>query len=648
MTTRVLLAEDNAALAQMLQTFLAAQGMETIIAGTGTEAMRVLASSPVDLLLLDLKLPELSGVEVLQRLRKSPELASLPVIIMTGVYRGEKYALGAQKLGVRHYLEKPFSRQAFLNAVHSSLTDVQEIGEARNLFSKILGIHETGKSGTLSLPQGVRVIFLHGEPISFISRGERGFASFLTSTGKITGDDLNLFLSSGEGRLFFTHTGLLTYDDLVEESRLFLTAAIISALRETTGFSFREEPSPNTEFPLAPLSMPRLLCQAARENSIPFEGEQFIRVNGGKYPFRTSLFFRLTNLLTLRREEIDFLQQLAARRPLKELVAAAETPGEAAAFFYFLFAMGMLGFRDVPSADEEPDFVQRNLFNRPMEEVKTADEPAVGFDDLVEEVSETLELVVGTDGMAAPLSSEDINFEQTVQREYAGIQNKNYYEIFGLSQNTFSFNALKEAYFAKTRQYSPEKFMELSGTTMNIAQDILSHYANAYNTLSSVVAKERYDEMLNADTTLGLDGKQDDRLQARIQFQSGSVFMEMGEFENAEKALQDAYTLEPDNASHCALLALAIYRNPANRSSKASLEKAKMLLAKSLQIEKNAEAYALRGWMLMDEGREGLAEGEFQKALKINPKESNARKGLNMIAEKRETDKKGLFRKIFS
>ncbi|WP_243373141.1 response regulator [Geotalea sp. SG265] len=648
MTTRVLLAEDNAALAQMLQTFLAAQGLEALIAGTGTEALRVLSSSKVDLLLLDLKLPELSGVELLQRLRKSPEWATLPVVIMTGVYRGEKYALGAQKLGVRHYLEKPFSRQAFLDAVQSSLADMQRAEEPRDLFGMIRSIHESGKSGTLILPQGVRVVFLQGEPVTFISRGERSFPSFLSSTKKIADEDLKLFVDSGEGRLFFTHTGLLTYDDLVEQSRLFLSSAITASLREAAGFSFKEEPFPQLEFPLIPLSVPRLVYQATREKAIPFQGEQFIGTYGGKYPARTKTFYRLANLLILRREEIDFLQALNPQRPLKETITATESPREAAAFYNFLLSLGMVAFGDRPTPDETPGFVQKNLFNRPIEEIKTSDEPAVGFDDLVEEVSETLELVVGTDGMAAPLSSDDITFEQTVQREFASIQNKNYYEIFGLSQNNFSFNALKEAYFGKTRQYSPERFMELSGTTMNMAQDILSHYANAYNTLSSVVAKERYDEMLNADTTMGIDGKQDDKLQARIQFQSGSVFLEMGEFDNAEKALQDAYTLEPDNAGHCALLALAIYRNPANHSSKAALEKAKMLLAKSLQIEKNAVAYALRGWMLMDEGREGLAEGEFQKALKINPRESNARKGLNMIAEKRESDKKGLFRKIFS
>jgi tetratricopeptide (TPR) repeat protein len=189
--------------------------------------------------------------------------------------------------------------------------------------------------------------------------------------------------------------------------------------------------------------------------------------------------------------------------------------------------------------------------------------------------------------------------------------------------------------------------MEITGATMNIAQEVLSHYANAYSTLSSVVAKERYDELLNAEMSIGIDGRQDDRLQARIQLESGNAFLQMGEFENAEKALQDAYTLAPDNPMSCALLAWAIYRNPANKNSRASIDKAKMLLGRSLQNGKCAEAYAYRGWLLLEEGRDGLAEGEFQKALRLNPKEPVARKGLQMVEEKRESDKKGLFRKIF-
>jgi hypothetical protein len=52
--------------------------------------------------------------------------------------------------------------------------------------------------------------------------------------------------------------------------------------------------------------------------------------------------------------------------------------------------------------------------------------------------------------------------------------------------------------------------------------------------------------------------------------------------------------------------------------------------------------------ILLDEGRDGLAAGEFQKALKLNPRDLNAQKGLQQIIDKRESEKKGIFRKLFS
>jgi tetratricopeptide (TPR) repeat protein len=308
----------------------------------------------------------------------------------------------------------------------------------------------------------------------------------------------------------------------------------------------------------------------------------------------------------------------------------------------------MISLGETPGAEAVPDFPLKTLFNRPLEESGPMEDLTIDFDDIVEEVAENVVMAMGGDGMAAPLSSEEIGFEQTVQREYALIKNKDYYAVFGTTPAKFSFNTLKDAYFTRVREYSPERFMELSGTTSAMAQEILSIYADAYNTLSSVVTKERYDEMLNDNKTLGIDGKQDSKLHARVQFQSGKVFLEMGEYENAEKALQDAYTLEPDNSGHTAFLAWAVYNNPANSRSKTALERARNLLTKSLQIEKNAEAFAFRGWMLYDEGRDGLAESEFLKALKINPRESVATRGLKLIHEKRDGDKKGVLRRFFS
>ena len=645
MTAQLLLAEDNEPLSRMLQKFLAGQGYEVVAVKTGLEVLQSLNAGRYDLLILDLRLPELSGADVLQKLRKSEKWAELPVIVITGVYKGDKYAEAARRLGVKYYLEKPFTQQAFIAAVQTTLQDTAGAKGATTLLDLLVDIYENGRDGVLSLPQGSPVAFLKGEPVSFLTRKSSDFPDYLVTRGKITPGDRKTFLAGGEERILLTQAGLLTYDELVEESRHFLTKKLTDALEVKSGISFNEG-APPLESPLVPISIPHLVYEASKGRGSKLDSKAFMERFAACYPARTPQFFRRVNLVTMRSEDIELLELMDGQKSLRQLIAMGTTPPEAAAFFSFLHSLGMLAMHTTLTANAIADFSQKDLFNRPLEEVAADDGQAVGFDDLVEEISDSVELAVGNEGMASPLSSDEIGFEQTVQRDHAFIKDKNYYELFGLSPNSFSFNALKESYFSKTRQYTPEKFMELSGATQSIAQDVLAVYSNAYNTLSSVVAKERYDELLNADR-VGLDGRQDDKLQAKIQFQSGKVFLEMGEFENARKALQDSFTLEPDNPMHCAYLAWAIYNDPASKSSKTAQEKARMLLAKSVQIGKVAEAFAFRGLMLLDEGRDGLAEGEFQKALRINPKESHAVRGLRQITEKREAESKGFFRKIF-
>jgi len=639
MSPRILLAEDHERLAAMLQMFLESHGHQVVPAADGNSALAALQEGGIDLVILDLKLPGLSGVEVLQRIRRSASWSGLPVIIMTGVYRGASYAAAAQKLGVKAYLEKPFTREVFLQAVRSS---IKTAPPPRGLADLLIGLNTDRASGTLKLSPGTWISFLQGEPVSFSSDE---FIPFLLSTGHLGPADLQQYPPQSPGRLRLTEAGLLSYDELLDQSRLFLSKRLTEAIELGRPAEFSPE-SREIELPLSPVSLPRLMHQASRAGAARFAIGDFLSRCGRLYPAKTSQYFHKANLLTMGRDEIELLGLLVPGRSVEQIVAASSEQKGSASFLNFLIRMGMLALHGAPVPDGVADFPQRRLFNRPIEELSEADTGVMSFEDLVDEVSDSVELVVGEEGMAAPLSSGEIDFEQEVQRDYAAIQDKNYYEIFSLTQGSFNFAALKDAYFSKTRQYSAEKFMELSGATLSRAQDVLSHYANAYNTLSSVVAKERYDEMLNANS-IGVGGRQDDELQARIQFQSGKVFIEMGDFSSAERALQDAYTLDPQDARTCAFLAWSIYKNPSNAGSRASLDKCRMLLSKSLQMGRCAEAFSFRGWMLLDEGRDGLAEGEFLKAIKFNGRERLAQAGMRLITERREAEKKGLFKRIF-
>ncbi len=152
--------------------------------------------------------------------------------------------------------------------------------------------------------------------------------------------------------------------------------------------------------------------------------------------------------------------------------------------------------------------------------------------------------------------------------------------------------------------------------------------------------------MLGADK-VGLGHKGDDRFQAQVQAESGKVFLEMEEWDNAEKALQDAVNAEPNNGDYLANLAWSIYRNPKYSGSQAMMNKAKQMLNKSITMERTAQAFAYKGWMLLESGQESMAEAEFNKALKQDARQAMARKGLRTLREQQEQQKKGLFKRMF-
>jgi DNA-binding response OmpR family regulator len=103
---RVLLAEDDKAVANFIQKGLAAEQYAVDVAGDGEEAQYMLEQFDFDLVVLDLGLPQLNGLEILKRLRASKQ--SLPVLVLTARSRVEDRVKGLD-LGADDYLTKPFA-----------------------------------------------------------------------------------------------------------------------------------------------------------------------------------------------------------------------------------------------------------------------------------------------------------------------------------------------------------------------------------------------------------------------------------------------------------------------------------------------------------------------------------------------------------
>ena len=117
----LLVVDDNEDNRYTLSLQLNAQGYHNIaIATNGREALSVLHSKPFDLVLLDIMMPELNGYEVLERMRSSPELRNIPVIMISAIGELDS-VVRCIELGAEDYLPKPFEPTLLRARVYASL-----------------------------------------------------------------------------------------------------------------------------------------------------------------------------------------------------------------------------------------------------------------------------------------------------------------------------------------------------------------------------------------------------------------------------------------------------------------------------------------------------------------------------------------------
>jgi DNA-binding response OmpR family regulator len=118
---QVLVVDDEANIREVIGQYLALDGFKVLLAADGDEALRLAASEPVDLVLLDLMLPGIDGWEVCQRLRAR---SAVPIVMLTA--RGEEAdMLAGFGLGADDYITKPFSPRELMARVHAVMRRIE-------------------------------------------------------------------------------------------------------------------------------------------------------------------------------------------------------------------------------------------------------------------------------------------------------------------------------------------------------------------------------------------------------------------------------------------------------------------------------------------------------------------------------------------
>jgi len=123
MAKKILVIDDEELITKSLLKLLDTEGYDVAVARNGSEALARVKESDFDLIVSDVRMPEMDGIETIRQIRaylKTIDKKPIPEILITGYADKEKYET-AMDLKVADYLYKPFDRENFLKAVKRNI-----------------------------------------------------------------------------------------------------------------------------------------------------------------------------------------------------------------------------------------------------------------------------------------------------------------------------------------------------------------------------------------------------------------------------------------------------------------------------------------------------------------------------------------------
>ena len=132
MSGNVLVVDDEKNIRRTLRMVLEGDGFDVRDAETAEAGIALLADESIDVVVTDIRLPGISGIDLLQKIRKTPEWASLPVVVISG-HATVSEAVDAVKLGATDFFEKPLDRDRVLVSVRNAVRTARLEREVKDL-----------------------------------------------------------------------------------------------------------------------------------------------------------------------------------------------------------------------------------------------------------------------------------------------------------------------------------------------------------------------------------------------------------------------------------------------------------------------------------------------------------------------------------
>ena len=179
--TRVLVVEDDQDIAELIRRYLVKGGFEVDVRASGSDALIAIAAQPPDLLVLDVMLPQVNGLEVCRAVRADERTASVPIIMVTARSE-EAERIAGLDLGADDYVAKPFSPGELVARVKALLRRSSKTGAPPIKVSY----------GPIAIGVEQHVVTVSGEPVNLTAKEFLLLLYLIQNRGRVLSRDVLL------------------------------------------------------------------------------------------------------------------------------------------------------------------------------------------------------------------------------------------------------------------------------------------------------------------------------------------------------------------------------------------------------------------------------------------------------------------------
>ncbi len=623
MDKNILIIDDDRDLRDFLQQALTAAGFHVETVDRGALGLRKLLSEDFALALIDINMPEISGPNICQALRKHEKTRDLPVVMITTTFHSpEQIKAAKEEYGVDDFLFKPFTGIDLQQLLERVFKPGKKAAGA--LQNKVLPLSEftiPTQLHRLYVDRATGLLHLHhgnAKKVIYIKEGYPVFARsnvlgeclgrMLVREGIITQVDCDqsVELSKQSGRLQGTvliQMGLLTPQDLKAVLERQVTEKLLSTFAWRSG-TLHFEPGKDfkkgvTQIPLSPAS---LILQGINRYWTIKQVDEFL------YPFASDYLCQTTNP-KYRFQDINL-----GKRGLAVLKSC----------------QGQKRLQDI--------LEQHPLARREVQKLVAA----LLISEMIDRHATPQQGVVD-DHADTEMTLIDEKLRRKILGDYQRIMESDYFEALGIERKSDS-GAVRRAYYKMAKEYHPDRFLgsSLSREMSAKVSEMFQYITQAYTVLSDPATRSDYlDELINGPKKK-IDINQ--VIEAEAAYQEGLALLKVRRFATAAKALKKAVEFSPEEPEYMTNFAWALFKSAPEKTE--NRNQAMEILLASRELNPRSDlTHLYLGHVYQAQGKERQAEKSYEVAVQANPDCTEALRELRLINLRREqtAQHKGLF-----